>query len=148
MLKLTWWSGLVVPHTQVCKALYRSHHLVAILDFTATQWGSTCWCLPTACSNSHGEVVLWSPTLKCVRHYVGHAVWQPSWICQQLNKAHNSLMLTHSILRLAWWSSLVVPHTQVCRALYRSHFWQPSWISWQLYKVFMNCKCFHGPHTF
>ncbi len=64
---------------QVCQALCSS--LAAIFDFLKNlTWPITQLHLPTAWSNLHGEVALWSPTCKCIRHYGGHMVWQPSWI--------------------------------------------------------------------
>ncbi len=54
-------------------------------------------------------MVKWSGGASCtsIGHYVGHMVWQPSWILQKLNKAHNSHTLARSMFELVW---SVVPH--------------------------------------
>ncbi len=38
-----------------------------------------------------------------------------------LSIAHNSVMVACTMFKLTWWSSLVVPHIQVCQALCRSY---------------------------
>ncbi len=46
MVKLTWWSSLVVPHMEVCQALCILHSLAAILDFvkiySGLSWAHFC----------------------------------------------------------------------------------------------------------
>ncbi len=74
-------------------------------------------CLPTVHSNLHGQVVWWPPTCKSDRCYVGHMVWQPSWIPWQLNVAHNLLMLARSMFKFAWSSGLVPPPSGVLAAM-------------------------------
>ncbi len=81
----------------------------------------TCLCLPAAHANVHGQVVWWPPMHRCVRHHVGCAVWQPSWILLLLNIGLNLLALAHSMFKFIWSSGLVAPHMQVHQLLCRSH---------------------------
>ena len=91
VMKVMWFGGHLGFH---------SHSIVAI----------TCSCLPIVHSNMHGLVVPhaqvhWAPCRSCslvdILDYVEH------------NGGHDSLMLAHSVFKLAWLSGLVVPLVQV-----------------------------------